>query len=501
MADNETAACLRRAAAYVRMSTDYQRYSTEHQMHVIREYASSHSVEIVKIYADEGKSGLSLKNRDALRTLLADVTARTDAFSIVLVYDVSRWGRFQDIDEAAHYEFLCRQCGVEIRYVGEQFSEENTASGTILKGIKRILAAEYSRDLSNRVFLAQARFTASGYLANGACPFGFRLATVNADGVRLDVRGPYVRKRCLQDKTILIPGPPEEIETVRQIFDMYVNKRLRPSEIRGWLSSKGVKQLNGNAFTSFALLSMLRNEKYIGNVIYGRMSSRLGSKPRITDPSTWIRAEGACPQLIDGDLFHRAQVRLASRSSTKSDAAMLEKLKTLLETHGTLNKAIINADPDTPSEQSYRERFGTLYEAYRQIGFKRFFDYPEGRRYFSALKRQLVAKLTAKDNFLRYDSIYRTIYTKTGYKFQIGIACRTGRDAWTWKASIRPGRRDFAVIALHDPYAQTVAGYCILPTSCLTVGHNIFNTAPNGPHAAWLHRDLVHLLTTVSKQS
>ena len=47
-----------RAAEYVRMSTEHQQYSTENQGDKIREYAAQRGIEIVRTYADEGKSGL-----------------------------------------------------------------------------------------------------------------------------------------------------------------------------------------------------------------------------------------------------------------------------------------------------------------------------------------------------------------------------------------------------------------------------------------------------------
>lgn len=55
------------AATYVRMSTEHQKYSTDNQMAVIRRYAEKHGFEIVRSYADEGKSGLRLIGRDALQ--------------------------------------------------------------------------------------------------------------------------------------------------------------------------------------------------------------------------------------------------------------------------------------------------------------------------------------------------------------------------------------------------------------------------------------------------
>ena len=101
-----------RAAQYVRMSTEHQQYSTNNQADKILEYAQRRNMEIVCTYADEGKSGLSLDGRASLQRLIADAESGQADFSLVLVYDVSRWGRFQDADEAAFYvvaKFMLRR--------------------------------------------------------------------------------------------------------------------------------------------------------------------------------------------------------------------------------------------------------------------------------------------------------------------------------------------------------------------------------------------------------
>ena len=98
-----------RAAQYVRMSTEHQQYSTNNQADKILEYAQRRNIEIVRTYADEGKSGLSLGGRASLQKLIADVETGVADFTLVLVYDVSRWGRFQDADEAAFYEYKLKR--------------------------------------------------------------------------------------------------------------------------------------------------------------------------------------------------------------------------------------------------------------------------------------------------------------------------------------------------------------------------------------------------------
>lgn len=83
------------------MSTDHQQYSTQNQAEKIREYAEHRGIQIVRTYADEGRSGLRIDGRQALQQLIEDVESGAADFQIILVYNVSCWGRFQDADESA----------------------------------------------------------------------------------------------------------------------------------------------------------------------------------------------------------------------------------------------------------------------------------------------------------------------------------------------------------------------------------------------------------------
>ena len=70
---DEEAAAGAPAVAYVRMSTDHQKYSTENQLDVIRNYATSRGMTILRVFEDSGRSGLRLDGREALQNLMADV--------------------------------------------------------------------------------------------------------------------------------------------------------------------------------------------------------------------------------------------------------------------------------------------------------------------------------------------------------------------------------------------------------------------------------------------
>ena len=85
-------------------------------MDAIREYAKRRGLEIIKVYEDNGKSGLQLQGLDSLAEMIRDVQTGGIGFSNVLLYDVSRLGRFQDADESAYYEYIFRRAGIAVHY-------------------------------------------------------------------------------------------------------------------------------------------------------------------------------------------------------------------------------------------------------------------------------------------------------------------------------------------------------------------------------------------------
>lgn len=93
----------------------------------------------------------------------AGIEARRGNFETVIVYDVSRWGRFQNIDESASYEYRCQIAGVRIEYCAEQFVNDGSIGSDVLKAIKRSMAADYSRVLSQKVFVGQCRLVRMGF--------------------------------------------------------------------------------------------------------------------------------------------------------------------------------------------------------------------------------------------------------------------------------------------------------------------------------------------------
>jgi DNA invertase Pin-like site-specific DNA recombinase len=170
------------AAEYVRGSTDRQEYSTDNQSLVHQAYAATHRMTIVRTYSDEARSGLVIDRRDALKQLIEDVESGNADFKAILVYDVSRWGRFQDPDEAAYYEYICKRAGMQVIYCAEQFDNDGSPYSALFKAIKRASAAEYSRELSVKVFNGQRRLIQLGYRLGGSPGYGLRRQLVDQNG-------------------------------------------------------------------------------------------------------------------------------------------------------------------------------------------------------------------------------------------------------------------------------------------------------------------------------
>lgn len=364
-----------RAAEYVRMSTDHQRYSTENQSATIQSYAARRGMEIVCTYADEGKSGLRIKGRNALKQLIETVTSGKADFEAILVYDVSRWGRFQDADESAYYEYICRRAGIAVHYCAEQFENDGGPVSTIVKSVKRAMAGEYSRELSGKVFAGQCRLIEKGFRQGGPAGFGLRRLLIDQNGAPKATLVQGEQKSLQTDRVVLVPGPEEEVAIVAEVYRAFVHEGRNEAQIAEGLNVRGILTDLGRPWTRGTVHQVLINEKYIGTNVWNRVSFKLKKKRVRNDPDTWIRAPNSFPALIDPALHEAANQIIAARSARLSDEDMLAALQALLERQGALSGLIIDEADATPSSSAYSHRFGSLLRAYHLVGFRPRRDY------------------------------------------------------------------------------------------------------------------------------
>lgn len=463
---------IRRAAQYVRMSTEHQKYSTENQAEAIEHYARKHGIDIVRTYTDAGKSGLKLDGRDALKRLIEDVTSGRADFTLILVYDVSRWGRFQDADQSAYYEYICKEAGVTVQYCAEQFENDGSLSATIIKSMKRAMAGEYSRELSAKVFAGQCRLIKLGFRQGGVAGYGLRRQLVDehrAPKAQL-VRGEH--KSLQTDRVVLVPGPAHEVETVRRIYRLFVVQQDSEAQIAATLNKESLVTDLGRPWTRALVHQILINEKYAGHNVYNRISFKLKQRRVVNPPTMLVRCESAFEPLIDGDYFEAAQRMILARSKRFSDDEMLQLLDAALRTKGRLSALVIDESDEMPSSSAYRHRFGSLVRAYRLVGYDpgRDFSYLETNRALRAMYpgivRDTISAIEGAGGAARQDPDTDLLYINDELTLSIVIvrSTRTASGALRWKIRLDAGLHPDITLALrmNDANAQ-VFDYYILP--------------------------------------
>lgn len=461
-----------RAAEYVRMSTEHQQYSTQNQVSRIREYAIQRGIHVIRTYADEGKSGLRIAGRHALQQLISDVESGAADFTVVLVYDVSRWGRFQDADESAYYEYICKRAGIQVAYCAEQFENDGSPISTIVKGVKRAMAGEYSRELSAKVFAGQCRLIEMGYRQGGPAGFGLRRLLVDLTGQPKAELARGEHKSLQTDRVILVPGPEQEVRIVRQIYRWFVNDGLSEAEIASRLNVSGIQNEHCRDWTRATVHEILINEKYIGTNVYNRVSFKL-RKLRVVNPSNmWIRKEGAFTPVVAKEEFYTAQGIIRARSRRYTDEELIDRLRALYQSRQSLSGLIINSTEGMPSSSVYAHRFGSLVRAYQLVGYmpSRDFQYIEInrllRRLHPGIVMQTEERMAALGGTIRREPSTDLLNVNDEFRASVVLARCQRRESGHlfWKVRFDTGLApDLTVAVRLAPDNQAALDYYLLP--------------------------------------
>jgi DNA invertase Pin-like site-specific DNA recombinase len=351
------------------MSTEHQQYSTN-QADAIEKYAAQQNLTIVKRFVDSGKSGLTLSHRAALRDLLLEVQGGGAEFGVILVCDVSRWGRFQDADESAYYEYACKRAHVRVHYCAEQFENDESSFSALIKALKRTMTGEYRRELSVKVFTGQAQMVELGFRLGGPTGYGLRHQLVGSDGTIKQILKLGERKSIQSDRVRLTPGPRKECRIVRGIFHLFTVDRKSEREIAEMLNYRGVLSESGRPWSRCCVHQILINPKYVGSNVYNRLSTKL-HKGVVRNPvDALIRRDAAFTAVVPIAHYAQAQKVMQARRRRLIDDEMLEHLKWLLKRTGMLSAKVINEDKTTPSACTYQKHFTSLSRAYSLIGYK-----------------------------------------------------------------------------------------------------------------------------------
>jgi DNA invertase Pin-like site-specific DNA recombinase len=373
---------------------------------------------------------------------------------------VSRWGRFQDSDESAYHEYVCKLAGISVHYCAEHFENDGSPISTIIKSIKRAMAGEYSRELSAKVFAGQKRIVEQGYRLGGLAGYGFRRTLIDQNGsIKCSLaKGEW--KSIATDRVVLSLGPSEEVEIVRSMFAMFVQTGKNEYHIAKELNDRGLKNHLGNIWKAHNVRHILQSEKYIGNLVWNRKSFKLRKAIVRNKPESWMRTEGAFEAIVEHSTFEAAQIifrdRVQRTSKNRprwlSDEEMIKRLSRVYQEQGRLSRRIIDTAPNLPSCWAYSVRFGGVANAYDRVGFKK-----NVNQYGLKIKdRNLPAKPCTQPRGFRDDEMLgalKLLLQDRGYLSAAAInGCKDMPSAHAFYSHFGGLERAYGLIGYERPY-------------------------------------------------
>jgi len=359
-------------ALYLRRSTndELQADSLRVQDEILRAYAERHHHEIVAVYA-ESASGRTVDGRLEFQRLIAAVR-RGPRFELILVVDVSRWGRFDSPDEAGYYEWVCLSKGVRVIYVNEDFGDDESPLAALQKSMKRWMAGEFSREKSRTVQRSQSRVVKLGFMHGGPAPYGLRRILVDLDGTYIGELRPGDHKALSNMRAKLAPGDPGQVEGVRYVFRAYADDGLSLKDIAASMNERGFRGTHGGKWQAGGVSYVLSNPAYAGCSHYTFREGRSRSELRnlwAPGEDSRVRAEAAFEAIIERDLWDRAQKRLAGRTWRKSNRDLALELRDAYERWGFTEEKMLTVLGEHACWETYANRFRNGYAEALEVAY------------------------------------------------------------------------------------------------------------------------------------
>jgi DNA invertase Pin-like site-specific DNA recombinase len=308
------------AIGYVRVSTEDQardgKSSLDDQRTAITALALKvgRILEPANVFADPGVSGQSAEGRPGFMALVAfcqNHPRPNKAPGAVLVFNDSRFGRFRDPEEAAHWRFHLKRLGWLVRFV-EGDDVEDPAARPLLRTIAAVQASEYSRALKANTRRGMRSAAAKGLWLNEA-PIGYR--RLASGGGRPAVVLDVGQRKADDQEVRLTPGPEAEQALIRWMFDAYASGEYNLGRMARELKVRWPARAWGRRHVQ----AILKNQTYLGDVLWSRRPhdavERLDTPVR--PESEWVVTRDAHPALIARDLFDRVQARLAENRKAR----------------------------------------------------------------------------------------------------------------------------------------------------------------------------------------
>jgi len=230
-------------ALYARVSSEKQAKegTIDSQVEALREYAKANSLNISHECLDDGVTGTTLirPGLDRLRDLIAE-----GLIEGILILSPDRLSRKQTHQILLMDEF--KKQNIQVIFTNQQF--EDNAEGNLMLQIQAAVS-EYERaKILDRTRRGRKYAVKNGQMLGSMAPYGYRFMPKG------------------EGKPARWEIEPRETEIVRLIFDLYVNKRMKGTEIASYLENEGIQTRSGTTkWWCSVVYRILKSEAYIGN--------------------------------------------------------------------------------------------------------------------------------------------------------------------------------------------------------------------------------------------
>ncbi len=444
-----------RGVAYYRHSArDRQENSVAIQQELVQKWAGENGVDIIHDFADRGKSGLTAEGRDEFNDMMDNWVKKRKDFEFVLCLDVSRWGRFQDIDLSASYSTECKRHGKQVIYTTLGMPRPDDPLFPVYLQFERFRVAQFSKELSVKVFHGCIHIAKQGYWVGGSPPYGYDRLLLDESRKPMHVLEHRQKKGIQNQRVTLTLGPQEQVATVRRIFQEFIEARRHTEQIAEDLNRDGSRSARGGPWNAGKVHRILTNVMYAGTLVYNKTTKKLKTPSRRNPKSQWILTAGAFAGLVEPVVFDRAKAIMTEMAQRYSPEIMLGHLERLYREHGFLRPSMLRADEEAPSASTYATHFASLDAAYQQVFRSAVRDV---RVEVESLLRGLVGEVETYEDFL-------VVNRKFTVLVQPSVPVPHGYNQYWY---FRPDGRSIVDITLGVPVSGTevpkILGYLALP--------------------------------------
>jgi site-specific DNA recombinase len=297
---------MKRAIAYLRKSTDLQETSLEQQKEKVLEFAREHSVRVIEIFAEEA-CGENVEGRPEFRKMIECCKSNED-FQYVFVYDISRWGRFENPKEAVYWEVEVERAGRKVVFISEGFKEDNIGT-SISNFVKSAEASEYLKNIRRQTVRGMMYHANKGFWMGGRPPYGYDRAIIE-DGKVIEVLKEGKQKN-IKDQKIKLVINEEQTKAVKTIFIMFAKQGLSVHSIVTYLNNQSqFVPARGRMWSKSSIWRILHNEVYIGTLVYNRENGhKRHGKYKYNPQEEWVMVKNAHEPIIQIELWEMVKLR------------------------------------------------------------------------------------------------------------------------------------------------------------------------------------------------